>query len=353
MNEHLVNVLAGGSAGMAVDFILYPLDTIKTRLQARPPSPAPATPAAAAPAPAPAPAAVRGFYRGLASAMLGSFPGAATFWTVYSAAKQALAPLLPEATHGLLVPAGAATAAELAVSAVRNPFEVVKQQLQAGLHARSRDAVRAIVRADGLRGLYAGWGSTVARDVPFDCVQFVLYEALTRALAQHRRSRRAAAGGGGGAPPPQASDGRGGGGGGGELALWENSALGMLSGGVAAALTTPLDVVKTRLMTQAGQPQPQPAGGGGGGGGRERRYAGWLDALRRIAAEEGPGALLAGVRPRVLWISLGGAVFFGAFEEFRRLLQRGRRVDEAGGAPVPVARGAAGAAAEQLRRDSE
>jgi solute carrier family 25 S-adenosylmethionine transporter 26 len=250
---------------------------------------------------------VRGFYRGLASAMLGSFPGAATFWTVYSAAKQALAPLLPEATHGLLVPAGAATAAELAVSAVRNPFEVVKQQLQAGLHARSRDAVRAIVRADGLRGLYAGWGSTVARDVPFDCVQFVLYEALARALAQHRRRERAAAAG-----SPRAGAGAGGG----ELAMWENSALGMLSGGVAAAVTTPLDVVKTRLMTQAGRP----GGGGGGGTGRERRYTGWLDAMRRIAAEEGPGALLAGVRPRVLWISLGGAVFFGAFEEFRRRL---------------------------------
>lgn len=36
--------------------------------------------------------------------------------------------------------------------------------------------------------------------------------------------------------------------------------------------------------------------------------------LRRIVVIEGAGALLAGLGPRVLWISAGGAVFLGAYE---------------------------------------
>jgi hypothetical protein len=39
-----------------------------------------------------------------------------------------------------------------------------------------------------------------------------------------------------------------------------------------------------------------------------------------VREEGGLPALFAGVRPRVLWISLGGAIFIGSFEELRRRL---------------------------------
>lgn len=35
MNEAAATFLAGGASGMMVDFVLYPLDTIKTRLQTK------------------------------------------------------------------------------------------------------------------------------------------------------------------------------------------------------------------------------------------------------------------------------------------------------------------------------
>lgn len=50
------------------------------------------------------------------------------------------------------------------------------------------------------------------------------------------------------------------------------------------------------------------------------RYLGFRDAFSRVAAEEGVSVLFAGSAQRVAWISLGGAIFFGTFEEARRRL---------------------------------
>jgi solute carrier family 25 S-adenosylmethionine transporter 26 len=44
-----------------------------------------------------------------------------------------------------------------------------------------------------------------------------------------------------------------------------------------------------------------------------------VSIMRKIAQTEGARALYAGIGPRVAWISLGGAVFFGAYEQSRIL----------------------------------
>lgn len=51
-----------------------------------------------------------------------------------------------------------------------------------------------------------------------------------------------------------------------------------------------------------------------------RPYKGIADAFRRICAEEGAATLMSGVGPRVMWIGIGGFVFFGVYEDARRLL---------------------------------
>ena len=43
-------------------------------------------------------------------------------------------------------------------------------------------------------------------------------------------------------------------------------------------------------------------------------------AVRRIAAEEGAGALFSGLVPRVCWMFIGGFVFFGAYEQAKSWL---------------------------------
>ena len=108
------NAALGGCAGVLVDSVLFPLDTIKTRLQQR--KVAGALPVHHA----------RSFYRGLLSAMAGSFPAAATFWSVYEASKTATAHLVAPDNDVQLGArhAACAAAADVAVTLVRNPFEV-------------------------------------------------------------------------------------------------------------------------------------------------------------------------------------------------------------------------------------
>lgn len=67
-------------------------------------------------------------------------------------------------------------------------------------------------------------------------------------------------------------------------------------------VTTPLDVLKTRLMTQ----------------GASGRYKNLLDATLTIARTEGVSAFMSGWQPRLIWISLGGFVFFPALEAAKK-----------------------------------
>lgn len=42
---------------------------------------------------------------------------------------------------------------------------------------------------------------------------------------------------------------------------------------------------------------------------------GIISTFKRIVAEEGPRVLLAGIGPRVMWISIGGSIFLGVYEK--------------------------------------
>ena len=180
----------------------------------------------------------------------------------------------------------AASLGETAACAARVPTEVVKQRAQAGEFRGSWDAFQAMLsqrRNGGMAGvwreLYRGWGSTVARDVPFTVIQFPLWEWLKvwrcRQLGKD------------------------------EVSVGESAVFGSISGAVAAGLTTPLDVVKTRVMLA-----------------RERVGMGVM--FSKVWREEGSRAMFAGLGPRLVWISGGGFVFLGGYQFVFNALARGR-----------------------------
>jgi solute carrier family 25 (mitochondrial S-adenosylmethionine transporter), member 26 len=265
------NLLAGGAAGCAVEAALYPIDTIKTRLQA----------------------AVGGqgwgaliksgggkaLYAGVWGNLAGVLPSSALFMAVYEPVKQAVYARrdLSKDEAEFWGPVVAGMAAGLAASLTRVPTEVVKQRLQTGEFRGALGALRHIAAKEGVRrGLYAGYGAFLLRDLPFDAIEFVAYERL-------KVASRAALG-----RDPNA----------GEVSL-----IGAAAGGITGVVTTPLDVLKTRLMTQ----------------GASGQYKGVFDAAVGIVRSEGWGAMMAGWQPRLLWISLGGCVFFPCLEAAKRV----------------------------------
>jgi solute carrier family 25 S-adenosylmethionine transporter 26 len=80
--------------------------------------------------------------------------------------------------------------------------------------------------------------------------------------------------------------------------------IGAFAGAVTGVLTTPLDVIKTRLMVQ----------------GSGTQYKGVSDCIKTIIREEGSSALWKGMGPRVLWIGIGGSIFFGVLEKTKQIL---------------------------------
>ena len=276
----LVSLFAGGLAGTSVDLALFPIDTLKTRLQS--------------PHGFLAAGGFRGVYRGVVAAAAGSAPGAALFFGAYEKMKPIVGSWQDEylgasVSSPAVTHMTAASIGEAAACLVRVPTEVIKSKMQtnaSGASTLSSTFKLVLSEKDGrafassiFGGLYRGYGITLMREVPFAFIQFPLYERLKVKWSKHQ---------------------------GRETSPLEAAVCGSLAGGFAAGITTPLDVVKTRLMLGSdkfGVP-----------------YKGARDVVGRIFKDEGSSVLLSGIQPRVMWISIGGFVFFGAYETYRSIL---------------------------------
>ncbi|KAG4919222.1 hypothetical protein JHK82_056661 [Glycine max] len=165
---------------------------------------------------------LKGLYSGLAGNLVGVLPASAIFIGVYEPAKQQLLKSLPENISSVAHFAAGAIGG-VASSVVRVPTEVVKQRMQIGQFRSAPDAVRLIVANEGFNGLFAGYGSFLLRDLPFDAIELCIYEQLR--IGYKLAAKR----------DPNDP---------------ENAMLGAVAGAVTGAVTTSLDVIKTRLMEQ-------------------------------------------------------------------------------------------------------
>jgi solute carrier family 25 S-adenosylmethionine transporter 26 len=271
----LNSLIAGGLAGTTVDVALFPIDTIKTRLQA---------PQGFAKA-----GGFRGIYNGLGAAAAGSAPGAALFFSTYEAMKPRVLQLQRRVgiENEAVLHMVAASLGEAVACMVWVPTEVVKAKMQTSSCGSSvSQTVRMVLQEEGgvltniFGGLYRGYGVTLLREIPFAMIQFPMYEKMKVIWGESQGYK---------ATPLQAA------------------VCGSVSGGIGAAATTPLDVIKTRLMLGKDQ--------------NGQSYKGGLDVLAKIWKEDGAAKLFAGLQPRVMWISIGGFVFLGSYESYCGMLQ--------------------------------
>ncbi|GES64975.1 mitochondrial carrier [Aspergillus terreus] len=170
------------------------------------------------------------------------------------------------------------------------PLDVVKIRLQLQIHSLSDPSshrnvsgpiykgtistMRAIIKEEGITGL---WKGNIPAELMYVCyggVQFTTYRTTTQALAQlpHRL------------PQPV-----------------ESFVAGASAGGLATAATYPLDLLRTRFAAQ----------------GTERVYTSLLASVRDIARIEGPAGFFRGCSAAVGQIVPYMGLFFATYESLR------------------------------------
>ncbi|CAA6656909.1 unnamed protein product [Spirodela intermedia] len=291
-------MVAGSVAGIVEHTAMFPVDTLKTRMQQaqvlrRPPETG-LRRALAAVVRAEGPLAL---YRGVAAMALGAGPAHAVYFSVYEVSKEFLL-AKGSPSGGAAAHAAAGVAATVASDAVFTPMDTVKQRLQLknSPYRGVADCVGRIVREEGFRGLYASYRTTVLMNAPFTAVHFATYEAAKRGLSE--------------LSPQSAGDER----------LVVHATAGAAAGALAAAVTTPLDVAKTQLQCQSliiGLSSTRT------GSLRVRQIFHQFD--RRGPAEhraEGwPRRALKGLKPRMLFHAPAAAICWSTYESSKSFFQ--------------------------------
>lgn len=93
-----------------------------------------------------------------------------------------------------------------------------------------------------------------------------------------------------------------------------------LAGSVAAVITTPIDVIKTRIMLSAGDREEQRRAAVRQSRGRSTWAVG-----RQVYLEEGMKGLFKGGAIRACWTAVGLGLYLGAYEGGRFYLENRRR----------------------------
>jgi len=176
---------------------------------------------------------------------------------------------------------GAAGAAQ---SLIACPLEAAKIPLQMseesasggdGSGARNRPTLLGVLRDLGFAGLFRGVDVCFARDIISGAVFFSCFAAAKHAVVDGMHLS-----------PAEAQ----------HAAFLTKLLAGAIAGVPSALLTTPLDVVKTRLQAQPGAESGSEAEG-------SKAYAGTWDCFVRTVEEEGWSALACGMGERVARLS--------------------------------------------------
>lgn len=243
-------MLAGSASRGTAQSLLFPLDVMRTRAQVK------GLKCALTP---------NTFLKGLPPQATLGIPAGALQFAAYESAKDQFAKAkmtgaLPEVLSGAI---GA-----LAASTFLVPQEVLKQRIQAGIYPNVVSGIKTLMKTEGPKGLYKGYFAQVSRDVPSFALSLMCF-AQTKEFFKQCTSR---------APDTH-----------------ENLAIGAFSGMSVAVIMTPVDVVKTRVMT----------------GGAE---GGIIKTVATILEKEGAATFMKGVAQRVCYLAPFSAMMLNLFE---------------------------------------
>lgn len=287
-------LIAGGIGGAIGDSVIYPLDTVKTRQQGAPNVLKYRTMGSAWNSILWQEGLRKGVYGGYSPAILGAIPGTMLFFGTYELTKRQFIDKwhFPETPIHL----AAGFLGDLASSFIYVPSEVLKTRLQlqgrynnphfdSGYNYRGMtDAIRTIVRTEGWGALFYGYKATLIRDLPFSALQFAFYEKFHQWAQNFVGKNR-------------------------DMGVGLELGTGAVAGGLAGVITTPLDVIKTRVQTQHSD-----ASGPG------RISNSTLGGLRAVYRGQGIGGVFGGVGPRLFWTSIQSSIMLLIYQSSLKIL---------------------------------
>ncbi|GAM22370.1 hypothetical protein SAMD00019534_055450 [Acytostelium subglobosum LB1] len=226
---------------------------------------------------------VTGLFRGVTAVAAGAAPAHAIHFAIYEYLRNKICQ--GDNAHHHPFKTGAAGAFATMVSeAVASPMDAVKQrmQLQATSYGGMFSCMKSMWAREGLRAFYAGYTTSLVMNVPYYGFYFASYESLKKLVEplhaegseDHYQFQLHVVAGGG-------------------------------AGMVAAGLTNPFDVAKTRLQTQ---------------GDVGKHYRGMIDAFKTIWQEEGMQGMMRGVKPRIVFHSMSSAIVWSVYEYVKHLM---------------------------------
>jgi len=200
---------------------------------------------------------------------------------IYFVGYDTLRTSLPSSIPPTLAPLIAGMSARTFAVAAISPLELFRTRLQAYHPTENRSSFRSVlegisslVREQGLRSLWRGLELTLWRDVPFSGIYWTGYEYLRHKFKQHEVFRR-----------------------GGEAGFFEEAfTAGWASGTLAAFLTQPFDVSKTRRQVYSGAD-----------------VTSTVRLMGMIRQEEGIRGLWKGFVPRMLKVAPACAIMYVPF----------------------------------------
>ncbi|KAL7813956.1 mitochondrial carrier domain-containing protein [Trichoderma aethiopicum] len=295
--------LAGAAAAFTVDLLVYPLDTLKTRYQSQDFIKSPLT----------KPLALRGLYQGIGSVILATLPAAGVFFSTYETTKSLYTRHLPVSLPTPIIHSLASATAEMASCLVLTPGEVIKQNaqmIQQQQYQSSASNTRTPSRSTSLLAfkrvlasgrLFTGYSALVARNLPFTALQFPLFEHI-RARLWQRKSHSASTNANKGTR------------GVGESGLIAGSSA-AIAGSIAAFVTTPSDVIKTRMMVSIDDEALSTTTA-------SRKGLASIRVVRDVWRERGLRGFFRGAAFRSAWTAVGSGLYLGMYDAAKLWIER-------------------------------
>uniref|UniRef100_A0A2C9U2K6 Uncharacterized protein n=1 Tax=Manihot esculenta TaxID=3983 RepID=A0A2C9U2K6_MANES len=276
----LIGAGGGGLAGAFTYVCLHPLDTIKTKMQTKGASQIYSSTLDAV-VKTFQEKGILGFYSGVSAVIVGSTASSAVYFGTCEFGKSILSKL--EQFPSVLIPPTAGAMGNIVSSAIMVPKELITQRMQAGAKGRSWEVLLKILEKDGILGLYAGYSATLLRNLPAGVLSYSSFEYLKAAVLSRTNKSH--------------------------LEPIESVCCGALAGAISASITTPLDVIKTRLMTQVNKEVVDKVAAA--------MYSGVSATVNQILKEEGWIGFTRGMGPRVVHSACFSALGYFAFETAR------------------------------------